>query len=298
MSCPPSCVVHQRVDICADSVIGKALADILAAVKDNKVSLEAIIVVLQNQLTQLQAINANTDLVETQLAALIALATSGNATTAQISTTLSTQILPTLEQVAASTAEIKVELQTVNATLTTVASTLAAILAERDLELVVTTPVSVCIGGVTHLTRQRIIYDSETGVQVSSQVEYSSDSVAWVATVPAGTISLDSCPIPAADIPVRDLKVFYREVEAGSSLSIPDIIAATGAKAILSMQAVAVDLGEGTLVGDTGKVRIDQYVPVWSHSAQTGSDFQDQFTNSAWQLYVDVGAVRVSAIYY
>jgi hypothetical protein len=298
MSCPPTCVVHQRVDICADSVIGKALADILAAVKDNKVSLDAIIVVLQSQLTQLQAINANTDLVETQLAALIALATSGNATTAQISTTLTTQILPALEEVAASTAEIKVELQTVNATLTTVASTLAAILAEKDLELLVTTPVSVCIAGTSYLTRNRIIYDSETGVEVSSQVEYSSDSVAWSVTAPAGAVALGTCPIPVAEIPARDLKVFYQEVEAGASLSIPDIIAATGAKAILSMQAVAVDVSSGSLAGDVGKVRIDQYVPVWSHSAQTGSDFQDQFTNSAWTLYVDSGVIRVSAIYY
>jgi hypothetical protein len=254
--------------------------------------------VLQSQLTQLQAINANTDLVETQLAALIALATSGNATTAQISTTLSTQILPALEEVAASTAEIKVELQTVNATLTTVASTLAAILAEKDLELVVTAANKVCIGGVNYLTRQRIIYDSETGLEVNSQVEYSSNSTAWSVTVPAGSVSLDFCPIPVAEIPARDLKVYYRELNTGEVLTIPDIIAATGAKAILSMQAVAVDVASGKITGDTGAIPIDQYVPVWSHSANTGMDFQDQFTNSAWQIETVDGVIRISAIYY
>jgi hypothetical protein len=298
MSCPPLCVVHQRVDICADSIIGKALADILAAVKDNKVSLDAIIVVLQSQLAQLQAINANTDLVETQLAALIALATSGNVTTAQISTTLTTQILPALQAVAASTAEIKVALQTVNSTLATVASTLAAILAEKDLELVITAPIKVCIGGVNYYTRQNIIYDSETGVVVSTTPVYSLDSVGWSATVPNGVVNLDACPIAATPIPVRNLKVFYRQLAAGETLTIANILTITGSAAILSMQAVAVDSAVGTITGDTGSITIDQYVPVWGHSAQTGMDFQDQFTNSAWAVAATSGAIRVSAIYY
>jgi hypothetical protein len=116
-------------------------------------------------ITQLTAINTNTDSVEALITQSNVQLTAINANT------------DTLEPLITATNVL-----------------LTALLAEQDKELSFTTPVRICVGGVAYLVRQRSVYDSEAAASVSLVAEYTTDGVTWTMTAPTGSITLGECP--------------------------------------------------------------------------------------------------------
>jgi hypothetical protein len=76
-------------------------------------------------------------------------------------------------------------------------STLDSILAQLDHELIITAPTVNCAtdgaNKVSFYTREKIVWDSEAGTQVSRVVEYSLDGEDFTASKPAGTVSVGAC---------------------------------------------------------------------------------------------------------
>ena len=154
-----------------------AAIDALAA--SNTAENALITTALGDILIQVTAVNANTDTIEASLATLIADQLAGNVTLVEIRDVLTNDILTQLQAINANT-------DTVEALITATNTKLDTLIAELDAELVYTPVTKFHIGTVDYYSREVIVYDSETQVEVSRTTEYSADGVAWTATAPVG----------------------------------------------------------------------------------------------------------------
>ena len=188
-------------DCNSDSILN-ALGQISANTLTSANSSAAITSSLNNILTQVTAVNANTDTIETKLQTLITDQLAGNVTLVQTKAVLDT-LLPQLQAINANTDTVETLIANTN-------TKLDALIAVQDKELIVTASQAICVTNgtskVTSFLRTKFIYDSKTATLLSEVTEYSANGVTgWSVTAPTGTILVGACSITALAYDINEL---------------------------------------------------------------------------------------------
>jgi predicted nucleic acid-binding Zn-ribbon protein len=123
-----------------------------------------------------------------------------------------------LDDVITSLTSIETKLDTLHTDLVGIKDTLDDILAQLDHELIITSPTVNCADDngtkVSFYTREKIVWDSESGTEISKTVEYSLDGETFNTTKPAGTITIGAC-VTASNI--GDSLVSYQVVDCDNN---------------------------------------------------------------------------------
>jgi predicted nucleic acid-binding Zn-ribbon protein len=123
-----------------------------------------------------------------------------------------------LDDVITSLSSIETKLDTLHTDLVGIKDTLDDILAQLDHELIITSPTVNCADDngtkVSFYTREKIVWDSESGTEISKTIEYSLDGEDFTATKPAGTITIGAC-VTASNI--GDSLVSYQVVDCDNN---------------------------------------------------------------------------------
>jgi surface protein len=221
------CAIVNAIDSAKDAIVdavNQANTDITTAIENSITVLEDIKSELETANTTLTNIETNTTNINTKLDTLIGkidvMITSLSSIDTKLTTTneLLADILVDigniggdladiltavqsidikLDDVIASLSSIETKLDTLHTDLVGIQDTLNDILAELDHELIITAPTVNCAtdgaNKVSFYTREKIVWDSETGTQVSRAVEYSLDGEDFTASKPAGNVSIGAC---------------------------------------------------------------------------------------------------------
>lgn len=221
------CAIVTAIDSAKDAIVdavNQANSDITNAIENSITVLEDIKSELETANTTLTNIETNTTNINTKLDTLIGkidvMITSLSSIDTKLTNTneLLAEILVDIGTIGGDLAAIKGllnsidlkidsvitaltsiegKLDTLHTDLVGIQDTLNDILAELDHELIITAPTVNCAtdgaNKVSFYTREKIVWDSETGTQVSRAVEYSLDGEDFTASKPAGTVSVGAC---------------------------------------------------------------------------------------------------------
>jgi DNA repair ATPase RecN len=221
------CAIVNAIDSAKDAIVdavNQANSDITTAIENSITVLEDIKSELETANTTLTNIETNTTNINTKLDTVIGKIDVMITSLSSIDTKLTTtndiladilvdigniggdlaDILTAvqsidikLDDVIASLSSIEAKLDTLHTDLVGIQDTLNDILAELDHELIITAPTINCAtdgaNKVSFYTREKIVWDSEAGTQVSRAVEYSLDGEDFTASKPAGTVSVGAC---------------------------------------------------------------------------------------------------------
>lgn len=109
-----------------------------------------------------------------------------------------TNIETLLQQIEDNTDGLEVNTDSLEALVTVTNTKLDTIILQQDKELVYSSAVKANNGTIDFYTREVVVYDSETGTEVSRATEYSLNGNTWSTTAPSGTIVIGWRSAPAA----------------------------------------------------------------------------------------------------
>jgi len=221
------CAIVNAIDSAKDAIVdavNQANTDITTAIENSITVLEDIKSELVTANTTLTNISTNTTNINTKLDTLIGkidvMITSLSSIDTKLTNTneLLAEILVDIGTIGGDLAAIKGllnsidlkidsvitaltsiegKLDTLHTDLVGIKSTLDSILAQLDHELIITAPTVNCAtdgaNKVSFYTREKIVWDSEAGTQVSRAVEYSLDGEDFTASKPTGAVSIGAC---------------------------------------------------------------------------------------------------------
>jgi predicted nucleic acid-binding Zn-ribbon protein len=247
------CAIVTAIDTAKTAIVdavNNASTDITEAIEASRAVLEEIKTELVTANTTLTNIKTDTTSINTKLDTVITkidtMITSLSSIDTKLTTTNSTlaDILVNIQGIGGDLADIKIavesidgklddvitsltsietKLDTLHTDLAGIKSTLDSILAQLDYELIITSPTVNCATDgatkVSFYTREKIVWDSEAGTQISKVVEYSLDGEDFTATKPTGTITIGAC-VTAGDI-TASLVEFQIEDCTGADIGDP-----------------------------------------------------------------------------
>jgi surface protein len=197
-----------------------------------------------------------------------------------------------LDDVISSLSSIETKLDTLHTDLVGIQDTLNDILAELDHELIITAPTVNCAtdgaNKVSFYTREKIVWDSEAGTQVSRVVEYSLDGEDFSASKPAGTVSVGACVL-SGDI-TDTLVEFQVEdcdgADVGAPMDVlPTIVLNKQIVSICNVQELADAINAGakdyTSVLESIDTKLDELTLIKSELIQSNTTLTEIETNTS-----------------